>query len=76
MVWLALFGKVTGGIAERYARDFFPEQVSDNISNFLRSLVALHLWGNRDLSEAVCGASAITVFGRQFSTPPGVGRQP
>jgi len=33
----------------------FPEQVWDNISKFLRSLIALPLWVNRDLSETVFG---------------------
>jgi hypothetical protein len=40
---------------ERLFQYPFPEQVWDNIGKFLRSLVALPLWVNRDLSETVFG---------------------
>lgn len=33
----------------------FPEQVWENISKFLKSLLAMPLWVNRDLSETVFG---------------------
>jgi len=40
---------------ERLFQYPFPEQVWDNISKFLRNLLALPLWVNRDLSETVFG---------------------
>ncbi|MEO8096410.1 MAG: HNH endonuclease signature motif containing protein [Acidobacteriota bacterium] len=40
---------------ERLFQYPFPEQVWDNIAKFLRNLVSLPLWVNRDLSETVFG---------------------
>jgi hypothetical protein len=40
---------------ERLFQYPFPEQIWENIVRFLRSLVALPLWVNRDLSETVFG---------------------
>lgn len=40
---------------ERLFQYPFPEQVWGNISKFLRNLLALPLWVNRDLSETVFG---------------------
>jgi len=40
---------------ERLFQYPFPEQVWDNIAKFLRNLVDLPLWVNRDLSETVFG---------------------
>lgn len=40
---------------ERLFQYPFPEQIWDNIGKFLRSLKALPLWVNRDLSETVFG---------------------
>jgi hypothetical protein len=47
---------------ERLFQYPFPEQVWDNIGKFLRSLVALPLWVNRDLSETVFGGKQNNSF--------------
>ena len=62
--WLSYVGQVARqyfimlGKPDPQARLFqypFPEQVWDNISKFLRNLLALPLWVNRDFSETVFG---------------------
>lgn len=40
---------------ERLFQYPFPEQIWDNISKFLRNLLALPLWVNRDFSQTVFG---------------------
>ena len=47
---------------ERLFQYPFPEQVWENIAKFLRSLKALPLWVNRDLSETVFGGKQNNSF--------------
>ena len=47
---------------ERLLQYPFPPQIWENITKFLRSLMALPLWVNRDLSETVFGGKQIYSF--------------
>jgi hypothetical protein len=47
---------------ERLFQYPFPPQIWENITKFLRSLMALPLWVNRDLSETVFGGKQIYSF--------------
>ncbi|WP_310625118.1 HNH endonuclease signature motif containing protein [Limnohabitans sp.] len=47
---------------ERLFQNPFPEQLWNNIRNFIRSLAELPLWANKDLSETVFGGKANNNF--------------
>jgi hypothetical protein len=69
--WLGLVGQVARQYfimlgkpdpKERLFQHQFPEQVWGNIGKFLRNLLALPLWINRDLSETVFGGKQNNSF--------------
>jgi hypothetical protein len=61
---------------ERLFQYPFPEQIWDNISKFLRNLLALPLWVNRDFSETVFGGKQNNSFWKTVfetgNTPQGM----
>jgi hypothetical protein len=83
--WLSYVGQVARqyfimlGKPDPQARLFqypFPEQVWDNITKFLRSLITLPLWVNRDFSETVFGGKQNNSFWKTVfetgNTPQGM----
>jgi len=53
---------VPASVLPKCILDRFPEQIWDNIGKFLRNLLSLPLWVNRDFSETVFGGKQNNSF--------------